>query len=199
MKLSLSVRVAEKFHAKREANMTLEQLAALATRPRVPRAVYAGLASGRPQPARDGCRCLRPPWPLLAGRLHAHRRLPHPRKLRPRAGCPPQYNALSRSGRTARCSVAACLPEKGRRYRLGTPGSRRSCRARYAPSTPVSHPQPLRGNRPLAASFGEHWPLQLWLDLRTGQPRAMWRALWAEMPSAVWRRTYSMCICKITS
>ena len=31
MKLSLSVRVAEKFHAKREANMTLEQLAALAT------------------------------------------------------------------------------------------------------------------------------------------------------------------------
>ena len=32
MKLSLSARVAEKFHAKREANMTLEQLAALATR-----------------------------------------------------------------------------------------------------------------------------------------------------------------------
>lgn len=32
MQLSLSVRVAEKFHAKREANMTLEQLAALATR-----------------------------------------------------------------------------------------------------------------------------------------------------------------------
>ncbi len=32
MKLSLSVRVAEKFHAKREANMTLEQLAALAIR-----------------------------------------------------------------------------------------------------------------------------------------------------------------------
>ena len=31
MKLSLSVRVAEKFHAKREANMTLAQLAALAT------------------------------------------------------------------------------------------------------------------------------------------------------------------------
>ncbi len=30
MQLSLSVRVAEKFHAKREANMTLEQLAALA-------------------------------------------------------------------------------------------------------------------------------------------------------------------------
>lgn len=32
MKLSLSVRVAENFHAKREANMTLEQLAVLATR-----------------------------------------------------------------------------------------------------------------------------------------------------------------------
>ncbi len=31
MKLSLSVRVAEKFHAKREANMTLKQLAILAT------------------------------------------------------------------------------------------------------------------------------------------------------------------------
>ena len=32
MKLSLSLRVAEKFSAKREANMTLDQLAALATR-----------------------------------------------------------------------------------------------------------------------------------------------------------------------
>ena len=160
--------------------MTLEQLAALATRHGYRGLCDARLASGRSQPARDGCRCSCPARPLLAGRLHAHRRLPHPGKLRPRAGCPPQYNALSRSSRTARCSTAARLPEKGRRYRLGAPCRRRSCRARYAPSTPVSHPQPLRGNRPLAARFGEHWPLQLWLDLRTGQLRAMWRALWAE-------------------
>ena len=38
-------------------------------------------------------------------------------------------------------------------------------------------PQSLRGNRPLTASFGEHWPRQFRPDLRTGQPRAMRPAL----------------------